>query len=294
MENKELATSKKITQELIGGWILWALVFGLIYYIIYAFIAVQVKSLISMAIITIIMDAITTYFIWKFSVKSTFKKRTMTYNDVPIVMKNLIIVTIIICTINGIFSYMYNKKRINEEIDNAVNSDFEINYYENMMSYMYDDEQMDEYYKEKEDNIRQVKNSGNIYLLVTIIGSFAVNLAVLPLVKKEILKYVVNAETEKTNNIEFEKAQYVGPNSRNTNQTQNMAQNQYYNTNANTTQSQYYRTNPNMGQNQYNKPNQNASQNQYNNTNANIPQSQYNNTNSGVENNQNNNRNQNG
>ena len=110
--------------------------------------------------------------------------------------------------------------------------------------------------------------------------AFGIGLALLPVVFYPILG--------------FGKAQYVGPSTYKTNQTQNMSQNQYSNTNSNIAQNQYYRTNPNMEENQYVNTNQNIEQKQYNKPNQDVEQSQYNNTNSSVENNQNNNQNQDG
>lgn len=186
MENKELATTKKITSELIGGWLLWGILFGIIYSFIFALITKSIESLVLRAIIAIVMQGIITFIIWKFSVKSTFKKRTMAYADVPTVMRNLIIFTIIICVINGIYNY----SQINSRIDKAVNSDIELKYTESMMSYFYDDDEMAEYNKQKEATIEEAKNQARTYLVIIEIGLTVVYLAVLPLVKKEILKYV--------------------------------------------------------------------------------------------------------
>lgn len=186
MENKEFATTKKITQELIGGWLLWGILFGIIYSIVYNLITHSMESLILKAIIAIIMQGIIAFLIWKFSTKSTFKKRTMSYNDVPTVMRNLIIFTVIICVINGIYHF----SEVNDTIDKAVNSDYKLKYTESMMSYLYNDEQIEEYNKQKEDAIAEVKSQAYTYLVIIEIGLTAVYLAVLPLEKKEILKYV--------------------------------------------------------------------------------------------------------
>ncbi len=185
MENKEFATTKKITQELIGGWLLWGIVFGLIYSPLYAFITHSMESLVLKAIISIVMQGIITFIIWKFSTKSTFKKRTISYNDVPTVMRNLMIFTVIVCVINGIYNYF----QVNSTIDEAVNSNY-IKYTESMMSYLYDDDQMTEYNKQKEDAIAKAKKQARTYLVILEIGLTAIYLAVLPLEKREILKYV--------------------------------------------------------------------------------------------------------
>ena len=132
------------------------------------------------------MQGITIFIIWKFSTKSTFKKRTMSYNDVPTVMRNLIIFTIIVCVIDGIYNY----SQVNSIIDEAVDSNFQLKYSESMMSYLYNEQQMADYNKQKEDAINKAKSQAHTYLVILEIGLTAVYLAVLPLEKKELLKYV--------------------------------------------------------------------------------------------------------
>lgn len=186
MENKELVTSKKITQSLIGWWLVWGIPLGIIYSVIYNLITNAVKSLILSAIIAIVLQGIATFLQWKFSTSSTFNKKTMSYNDVSKVMKNLIIFTIIVCIINGVYRF----SQVNSTIDETVNSNLQLQYTESMMSHLYNDEQMAEYNQQKEKAIEEVKSQLYIYLAIIEIGLTVVYLAVLPLEKKEILKYV--------------------------------------------------------------------------------------------------------
>ena len=183
---KELATTKKITQGLIGNWLLWGIVFGIIYSIIYSLITRSMESMIIQAVIAIVMQGIIAFLIWKISTKTVFKNKSISYDDVPTVMKNLIIFTIVICVINGIYQF----SQVNSTIDNAINSNFQLKYTESMMSHLYNDEQMAEYNKQKEDAIAKVKSQLYTYLAIIEIGLTAAYLAVLPFEKKEILKYV--------------------------------------------------------------------------------------------------------
>lgn len=187
MENKEFSTTKKITQELIGGWLLWGiLLFGIIYSLLFNVVTSSVDSMVLKGIIAIIMQGCIAYITWKLSTKSTFKQKTMAFDDVPKVMKNLCIFTVVICVINGI----YQCSQVNSIIDNAINSNFQLKYTESMMSYLYNEEQMIEYNKQKEETIKQVKKQAYTYLAIVEIGLTAVYIAVLPLEKKEILKYI--------------------------------------------------------------------------------------------------------
>ena len=110
----------------------------------------------------------------------------MSYNDVPTVMRNLIIFTIVICIISGLYNY-YN---INNTIDKSIDSDYQLQYTEKSLSRILDSEQMDKYNKQKEEAIAKVKSQVYIYFAITEISLTAVYLLVLIIKKKEILKYV--------------------------------------------------------------------------------------------------------
>ena len=144
------------------------------------------ESFVLKAIIAVVAQGIIAIIVWKLSTSSSFKKRTISYNDVPTVMKNLIVFTIVICILTGI----YNIASANSSMDKAINSDYKLKFSESMMSRIYSDEQMTQYNKEKEKAIAEAKRKANTYLVILEIGLTAVYLAVLPLEKKEILKYV--------------------------------------------------------------------------------------------------------
>lgn len=186
MENKELVTSGKMTQSLIGNWLLWGLLFGIIYSFIYSLIASSIESMVAIALVSIVLQGITAILVWKFSTSSSFKKKTISYDDIPAVMKNLVIFTIVICVITA----MYNISTVNTTIDEVIESNYQLNFSESMMSYLYDDEEIAEYQAEKEKAIEELKDKFYTYLIVLEIGLTAVYLAVLPLEKNYILKYV--------------------------------------------------------------------------------------------------------
>lgn len=186
MEDKEVVTSGKITQALIGNWLLWGIVFGFLYSIIFSLITSKMESMVFVAIIAIIFQGIIAFIVWKLSTSSSFKKKTIVYDDVQKVMKNLIIFTIVICIFNGI----YNASTVNSSIDEALQSNYKLKYTESMMSSFYNDTQMKEYQTQKEEMIKEAKSKLYTYLVILEIGLTAVYLAVLPLEKKEILKYV--------------------------------------------------------------------------------------------------------
>ena len=189
MENKQVATIRTITGELIGGFILYGIVFSILYNFIYSAITNRISedSLILTAIIAIILQGITAFFVWRCSIATTFRKRSIETNDVNKVMKNLIIFTIIICFITALANFA----KVNDMVEEAVNSDVGVIMSEAYMQYLYDDEQIAQYEEEKEKAISETKTKLYTYLAVLEIGLLAVYLGVVPLQKKAILKHAV-------------------------------------------------------------------------------------------------------
>lgn len=189
MENKQVSTVRTITGELIGGYILYGIVFSILYSFIYSFIINRISgdSLILKTIITIILQGIIVFCIWRCSIATTFRKRLIETNDIKIVMKNLMIFTIIICFITA----MINFAQVNETLEKTINSDRSVIMSETYMKYLYDDEEIAQYEAEKEKIINETKGKLYTYLAILEVGLFAVYLGVVPLQKKAILKYAV-------------------------------------------------------------------------------------------------------
>ena len=124
--------------------------------------------------------------VWKFSTITVFKKRTIYTHEVSTVMKNLTIFTIIICLITAI----YNFSQINSRIDKIIESDISLSINDLYASYLYNAKEKAQYEAQRKEAISKAK--GQVYLTVLEIGLLAVYFGVLPLEKKNILKYTVN------------------------------------------------------------------------------------------------------
>ncbi len=190
MENKQVATVRTITGELIGGFILYGIVFGILYSSIYSAITNTIPenySLVLKAIIAILLQGIIVFFIWRCSIATTFRKRLIETNDVKKVIKNLMIFTVIICFITAMINFM----QVNQTVEETINSDARLKISETYMQYLYDDEEIAQYKAEKEKLIGETKTKLYTYLIVLEIGLLVVYLGVVPLQKKAILKYAV-------------------------------------------------------------------------------------------------------
>lgn len=187
LENKQVATVRTITGELIGGFILYGIVFGILYSFIYSAITNRISedSLILTAIIAIILQGITVFCVWRCSIATTFRKRLIETDDVKTVMKNLMIFTVIICFLTALINFA----QVNETVENEINSSLMVS--EMYMQYLYDDDEIAQYEAEKEKIISETKSKLYTYLAVLEIGLLAVYLGVVPLQKKAISKYAV-------------------------------------------------------------------------------------------------------
>ncbi len=189
MENKQVATVRTITGELIGGFILYGIVFGILYSIIYSAITNRISedSLLLTAIITIILQGITVFCVWRCSIVTTFRKRLVEANNVNIVMKNLMIFTVIICVINAIINF----SKINDTVEETINSDANIIISETYMKYLYDEEEIAKYEAEKEKIVNETKKNLYTYLTILEIGLLVVYIGIVLLQKNAILKYAI-------------------------------------------------------------------------------------------------------
>ena len=189
MENKEVATVRTITGELIGGFILYGILFTILYSSIYNLILKRIlsESLVITAIIAIILQGLCAFLTWKCSISTTFRKRAIDRNDVPTVMKNLMIFTVILCFISALINFSEVNQKINETIN--LNSSLQLS--ENVMKYMYNDEQMAQYQAEKEKVINETKTKLYTYLAILEIGLTVVYLGVVPLQKNSILYHAI-------------------------------------------------------------------------------------------------------
>lgn len=178
MEDKQVATVRTITGELIGGFFLYGIVFSILYRIISKILSPD--SLILAAIIVIILQGIRAFCVWKCSIATTFRKRSININDVQIVMKNLIIFTIILFLISGVKNYSNINKSITviEKMTEAY------------LYFVDDPEAISQYTAENEKKINELYT----YLAILEIGLFTVYLGVVSLQKKAILKHAVYME----------------------------------------------------------------------------------------------------
>ena len=189
LENKQVATVRTITGELIGGFILYGIVFGILYSIIYSAITNRISedSLLLTAIITIILQGITVFCVWRCSIVTTFRKRLVEANNVNIVMKNLMIFTVIICVINSIINF----SKVNDTVEETINSDANIIISETYMKYVYDEEEIAKYEVEKEKIVNETKKNLYTYLTILEIGLLVVYIGIVLLQKNAILKYAI-------------------------------------------------------------------------------------------------------
>lgn len=174
VERKHVTTGK-ITGELIGGFILYGFLFGILYTTIITILTETNKSVLVSYIVSLALQAVVVYLVWKLSIKSAFKKMTIHSNEVSKVMKNLIIFTVILCLLNVITNFY----QLKSEIDDTINSELRYSFY------LLDDD-------EKEETINEIKTQTYGYAALYYVALIAIYVGVLPLEKKYILKYATD------------------------------------------------------------------------------------------------------
>ena len=194
-QNCEFATPKKITTELIWGYILWGIIFGLIGKLIGVGVdyitemtTLSHMSSVGILLITLIISYVFECLIWRGSVKSTFKKRTMASTDIPKVTKNIAIFITIMMVIS-LVSSCYEIKGLVEPLKT----------YENLL------ENYGAYYEqsgllEVENAYKEAKTLIYTTCALLIVEDIFTGLPILILIKKMLLKKAQPIEDE-TNNI---------------------------------------------------------------------------------------------
>lgn len=186
MGNKTIISSGKMTGRLILYWILWGILVGALQSALVSTIANPIESFVAKAVVVVLIQGLCIIVLWKLSTLSSFKDKTISEEDIPKVMKNLLIYTIVII----IISCIINVYTVNNSIDQAVDSNYQLKFTEHSLSKVYNDEQMAKYNEMKENYISEVKKKVNEYIFIVDIAVSVVYLAVLKLEKKELIKYV--------------------------------------------------------------------------------------------------------
>lgn len=185
MGDKEIIASKKMIQTLIGYWLLVGIVLGIIYKVLFYVIYNSVESYVILGICAIILNAIIVFLTWKLSTYCSFKKKTISSDDIPKLMKNVIIFTIIICLFNCIYDYVSISEDLNEVNEKLETYDEYISEYGDYLT-----EEFLAIYESQREETETMVNQLYTYTVIVEIGYIIIYLGVLPLEKREILKYV--------------------------------------------------------------------------------------------------------
>ena len=123
MEEKEVATVRKIKGELSGGFILFSIVFGIVNRILLNVVYSKISSdlWVLKLILAVIICCICIFLTYYASTKVTFKKRAILYADVSAVIKNILVYTIVICTLSTISTCITAIDSING-VEKEINS----------------------------------------------------------------------------------------------------------------------------------------------------------------------------
>ena len=184
MEEIEIIPASKITRRIIENWLLWGVIIQLCYGVILNIIIKNVNANVLKIILSIVLQIIAVCIIWKISNAKAFKGKSIYRRDIPEIMKNLTIFTIVICIISIIFVFSIVNEAINE-ISYEMKERYKglINIYGE-----------DVYNQQMELLIEPVKKQINSYIVIIQIASSIIYLVMLVFEKKELLNYTVLVE----------------------------------------------------------------------------------------------------
>ena len=190
MENSKLVTSKEITKDIIGNFLLWELILEFCYVIVFRLITKKIESNLFIMCISIFLQIIVTIFVWKITLAKSFKKKVILYKDIPSIMKNLFIFIIVICVIMVIYSFSNINSIINESIEDNKNLQFLDSFVNNINI----ESITSKYLEQKQNAIESVKNEIYKYLIIFNICFVTINLIILPFQRRKLLNYVAIEE----------------------------------------------------------------------------------------------------
>ncbi len=189
MENKEVANVRKVLGELIGGYILYGIFWGILYKIAYNTLVSSMgeKNLILTAVIAVVLQGVAILAVWKSSVSSTFKKRVMSGNDIPAVIKGLVIFTLIISALTMTINLLNVEENIQNSLERNIN-------YRMVQSYVErnpDSELMQQYQVELDKLIEQAEKELYVYIFILNGGGCIVSLGIVLSLRKKLAQNAI-------------------------------------------------------------------------------------------------------
>ena len=169
---KEIIDSKKIIIEIIIGFIVYLSLFSIAHWIFDNIVLININALIIKVIISSIIQIGLIFLAWRFSFKRVLKKNAIDINDIKKIKKFLIIFTFIICLIFSLLSYI----NIIESIEEQINSNIMGNYEKILLQKMYGAEYLNQYEKEKQAVVVEMKIHTMIYSFIYFVIFFIVSI----------------------------------------------------------------------------------------------------------------------
>lgn len=197
MNDKEIVSESKITSDIISKFLILGII-GLIIYGRFIKVLDGIDSLFILAIITILLQGLLVYFIWKFSILLSFKKKTIYTIYVPTVMSKLKMFTVALWIMSLLSSfsqvntkieeiknsYIYSYQYYMSKIEESVYSNNGILDFKNLKT-------KEEYDKEYNKEIDKQSSKLYNYMVLLQIGLLIVYFIALTMQKKNILKYTI-------------------------------------------------------------------------------------------------------
>lgn len=179
-----------MTWKLIGWNIVWGIIASLILQIPRGITkSVTGENLFIYVIINLVLSAIASYLVWKFSILTAFKKYTVNRVQAGYIMKNLMIFVTILSILSCIIDVVESRNFTKELQDS---SDFKK---ANILSSYLSKENKEAYNKKIEKSIKEAQGQVTIYTTFIGVGGIIINIVALQLNKKNMYEKVMQEET---------------------------------------------------------------------------------------------------
>ena len=121
----------------------------------------------------------------------TFKKRAILYADVSAVIKNILVYTIVICTLSTISTCITAIDSING-VEKEINSNASVKMQEKLMQYYSTDKEIADYQSQKKEIIEQTQTQITTMYIILGVIQLAIYFGMIPIEKKWIMKHAVS------------------------------------------------------------------------------------------------------
>lgn len=180
---KKILTANQMIGELLLALVLYGVIFFVLYRIIYEVIYkyfAENQQYILLSFLIIGLQALMAFEMFELGNRKAFEKGNIYKDDVSKVMSTIAFVIIVLLLIQATSTFA----SVDISTNRALEEDFNLQYSEKLLSYLYDEDEIAIYQIEKEKAIKEAKKQGYQYLAIVETGICLIYISAIFLEKK--------------------------------------------------------------------------------------------------------------